>query len=180
MTHAEAGLIAAAVAAIAVIAILARKIKALSPHSSEPQGVLASQIENSVNEALRLNTREFFDQAERTLRQHREQETTDHKTRHDHLHKELERFGQRIEAAEAKLSGEYHGLKERTSKLGDNLQKLTGMLGSGRERGQWGEHQLRRILELSGLINRADFDLQPTIKGGARPDCIIRRAGHAC
>jgi DNA recombination protein RmuC len=56
-------------------------------------------------------------------------------------------------------------------------KRLTTLLGRSQERGRWGESQLYRILELSGLLPHVDFDTQATITTSTstrRPDAVVR------
>jgi DNA recombination protein RmuC len=50
--------------------------------------------------------------------------------------------------------------------------RLTTALRDNRVRGRWGELSLRRIIELSGMVEHCDFTEQPTIEG-KRPDAVI-------
>ena len=50
--------------------------------------------------------------------------------------------------------------------------KLTTALRDNRVRGRWGELSLRRIIELSGMVEHCDFVEQPTLDG-KRPDAIV-------
>jgi DNA recombination protein RmuC len=59
-------------------------------------------------------------------------------------------------------------------------QNLVRALRSPGVRGQWGEVQLRKVVELSGMLAHCDFDEQPTIfaEGGRlRPDMTINLPG---
>lgn len=64
-----------------------------------------------------------------------------------------------------------------TGELGRATQTLAGSLQSSNVRGTWGEVQLRRILELAGMLERCDFDTQVTAvsrhTGGVRPDAVV-------
>lgn len=54
--------------------------------------------------------------------------------------------------------------------------KLVNALSRPYVRGRWGEMTLRRVAELTGMLDRCDFDLQPTIEtedGKLRPDMIV-------
>jgi DNA recombination protein RmuC len=57
---------------------------------------------------------------------------------------------------------------------------LTRSLGSPNVRGKWGEVQLQRIVELSGMVEHCDFDVQ--VLGGTedarlRPDLVVHLPG---
>jgi DNA recombination protein RmuC len=83
---------------------------------------------------------------------------------------------------------EQHGLISQqlvdSRKAGDELRATTDALSqalrSNNYKGKWGEAQLRRIVEVSGLLNYVDFYTQEsasTDAGGIRPDMIIRLPG---
>ncbi len=66
------------------------------------------------------------------------------------------------------------------------LRQETGALASAmarpNSRGQWGQLQLRRVVELAGMVEHVDFEEQVSLPGqdGAtlRPDMIIELPGH--
>ncbi|MEO7754806.1 MAG: DNA recombination protein RmuC [Terracoccus sp.] len=68
-----------------------------------------------------------------------------------------------------------------TESLRTETATLASALNSSTVRGAWGEVQLRRVLELSGLLARCDFDEQVTrvTRHGAtvRPDAVINLPG---
>jgi len=83
---------------------------------------------------------------------------------------------------------EQHGLITQqltdSRKAGDELRATTDALASALRsnnyKGKWGEAQLRRIVEVSGLLNYVDFYTQEsssTDSGGIRPDMVIRLPG---
>jgi len=55
-------------------------------------------------------------------------------------------------------------------------QQLANALSSNSVRGLWGEAQLRKLVELAGLLKHADFDEQATISTG-RADMVINLPG---
>lgn len=60
--------------------------------------------------------------------------------------------------------------------LQKQTEALASALSSNSVRGVWGEAQLRRLVELAGLLKHADFDEQATITTG-RADMIINLPG---
>lgn len=65
--------------------------------------------------------------------------------------------------------------------LGRQTQSLAGSLRSSSVRGSWGEVQLRRVLEASGMLARCDFEEQVRARSRhdreVRPDVVVRLPG---
>jgi DNA recombination protein RmuC len=66
--------------------------------------------------------------------------------------------------------------------LRDETRRLTDALKRPGVRGRWGELQLKRVVELAGMIEYCDFMEQHTIQAGdddarIRPDVIVRLPG---
>jgi DNA recombination protein RmuC len=71
-------------------------------------------------------------------------------------------------------------LRQRSEDVQGAAQQLTSALRSPNVKGQWGEVNLRRILEFVGLISYCDYDQQVhvgTDEGAYRPDCVITIPG---
>src|SRR6202035_3820762 len=70
--------------------------------------------------------------------------------------------------------------RETSEQLRAQTQALVTALRRPEARGRWGEMQLRRVVELAGMIARCDFDEQVSIttdEGAQRPDMVVRLAG---
>ena len=65
--------------------------------------------------------------------------------------------------------------------LRDETRRLTDALKRPGVRGRWGELQLKRVVELAGMIEHCDFMEQHTIQGAdderIRPDVVVRLPG---
>ncbi|PWJ24256.1 DNA recombination protein RmuC [Branchiibius hedensis] len=68
-----------------------------------------------------------------------------------------------------------------TDQLRSETATLTGALKTSTHAGQWGEAELRRILEASGMLPRVDFEEQTSginrDGSGVRPDAIVKLPG---
>ena len=70
--------------------------------------------------------------------------------------------------------------RQSSEDLRAQTQALVTALRRPEARGRWGEMQLRRVVELSGMAPRCDFDEQvsvQTAEGVLRPDMVVRLAG---
>ena len=99
----------------------------------------------------------------------------------------LQRFDQKVEALERARQQERGALTEQITALQRGAEQLRGetaglvtALRASEVRGQWGELQLKRTLELAGMLEHCDFEQQPTATGDdgmLKPDVIVRLAG---
>jgi len=96
------------------------------------------------------------------------------------LTKALEAMDQQVRNLEQKREGAYRSLGEQLRSLGDaqaelrrSTVRLEQSLKSSTARGRWGELQLRRVVELSGMARHVDFEEQVSVEQG-RPDMIVR------
>lgn len=68
------------------------------------------------------------------------------------------------------------------SQVGREAASLASSLRVSSVRGQWGEVQLRRVLEVSGMLDRCDFEEQArgtsADGAGARPDVVVHLPGE--
>ncbi|WP_250258913.1 DNA recombination protein RmuC [Dermabacter sp. Marseille-Q3180] len=94
----------------------------------------------------------------------------------------LERSVARTEAARNKADGDLasqlKNLSDRTRDLGMGTNALVTALKAPTSRGQWGEVQLRRIVEAAGMLEHTDFTEQLNGKNvsgekNQRPDLVV-------
>ncbi|MCK4621041.1 MAG: DNA recombination protein RmuC [Desulfuromonadales bacterium] len=140
-------------------------------------------------EALAANNRSFLDLAKTTLDGYQQQARGDLENRRqaiDQLVKPLKesllKVDSKIQLLEQVRSGAYARLDEQLKSLLNSQIKLESETGNlvralrtPAVRGRWGEIQLRKVVEMAGMLNYCDFVEQETADSGRlRPDMIIK------
>lgn len=108
----------------------------------------------------------------------------------------LDPVGQSLEKVHAVMAEIEKERKENLGSLRENLaqmrqshvelvretSKLSSALHSRSARGRWGELQLRRIVELAGMVEHCDFETQVSVKDerAFRPDMVVNLPGGRC
>ena len=94
----------------------------------------------------------------------------------------LNRFDQNVQQLEISRAEAYGSLTQQIqhlmqsqTQMRDAADQLKKALRTPQHRGRWGEIQLRRVVELAGMISHCDFNEQQTLFGdrNLRPDVII-------
>ena len=83
-------------------------------------------------------------------------------------------------AAYASLTEQVGFARESSELLRTQTASLVSALRAPQARGRWGEMQLRRVVEVAGMVEKCDFDEQAskaTDNGIQRPDMVVRLAG---
>ena len=120
-------------------------------------------------DALKDNRTSFFDLARTSFERYRQP-----------ISDTLNRLDERLGHAERERIEAYSRLSEQVMALGATTSKLSRALRTPAVRGRWGEMQLRRVVEIAGMLNRCDFDEQPALTsdtGRLRPDLIVHLPG---
>lgn len=99
----------------------------------------------------------------------------------------LGQIGSRLEQLEVSRQHAYAGLTEQVRSLHetqellrDQTSNLVTALRTPQARGRWGEIQLRRVVEMAGMLPHCDFDEQSTFQtedGRMRPDVVVHLPG---
>ena len=145
-------------------------------------------------QALNQNNEAFLQLAETRLNQTRTEAAADVDARKKAIEdllapmaKTLERVDTEVRDAERRRHQESASLLERVATLDVNsrelqseTRRLVDALKRPGVRGRWGELQLKRVVELAGMIDHCDFTEQQTVSANdrrIRPDVIIRLPG---
>jgi DNA recombination protein RmuC len=92
----------------------------------------------------------------------------------------LRKVDVKLAEAERERIDAYARLSEKVCALGSTAESLSRALRTPAVRGRWGEMQLRRVVEIAGMLQRCDFDEQPALQGDngrLRPDLIVHLPG---
>ncbi len=103
------------------------------------------------------------------------------------LRDQLGRYEQGLRLLELERQKAYTGLSEQVrtlthsqDKLQSETRNLVTALRSPATRGRWGEMQLRRVVEMAGMVEHCDFEQQVTTDGAdgrLRPDMVVNLPG---
>ncbi len=146
------------------------------------------------SEALRQNTQSFLDLAQVKLGAFHQSASFDLERRQSAMsdivrpiHEALARVDGKLHEVEKERVSHYSGLLEQVKAMARTQQTLQAETGNlvkalraPQVRGRWGEIQLRRVVELAGMLDYCDFVEQARVDsedGRLQPDLIIRLPG---
>ena len=173
-----------------------RRVAAERQHTLEgARRQLADEFARLSGEALDRSSARFLDLATARLDQARLAATGDLAARQQAIEQllapvrdELARYQAGVAELERERQGAYASLHEQVRQLTTaqgELRAETGRLVTAlrapQVRGRWGELQLRRVVELAGMLEHCDFEEQVTTgddgTGRLRPDLVVRLPG---
>jgi DNA recombination protein RmuC len=132
---------------------------------TEAQTKLLESFRSLSAEALQANNQMFLDLADTALAKRQ--------MAIDELVRPLKDTLQKLETARVSA---YDNLTSHLQALGTETTNLVKALRTPHTRGQWGEMQLRRTVELAGMVDYCDFRVQQTLygeEGRLRPDLVV-------
>jgi DNA recombination protein RmuC len=157
---------------------------------------LAGEFAQLSDVALQRNTEQFLLLADARLKESQVSAEGDLARRQEAiarllqpLYDSLSRYEHGLRQLEHDRQEAYAGLTAQVRQIGvahEQLQRetrnLVTALRSPQTRGRWGELQLRRVVEMAGLVAHCDFDEQVVTgdeSGRLRPDLVVHLPGGA-
>jgi DNA recombination protein RmuC len=185
----------AALGATVVIVVWMRDrqtmVQAVARAEAERDAIVRSNAEQRAELAeTQTQLREAFSALSRSaLKENREDFLGNAQTVLEPMKEVLERVQRHLSEVDKSREGSYraltselHLLRDAQEQLRASADGLSRSLGSPNVRGAWGEIQLRRIVELSGMLAQCDFEEKVSASsdtGRQTPDLVVRLPGDA-
>jgi DNA recombination protein RmuC len=162
---------------------------------NEAQRKLADAFKALAAEALSSNNQSFLELAKATLEKFQETAKGDLEKRQQAIgelvkpvRESLDKVDAKIQELEKARAGAYSGLTEQVKTLVETQRQLqsetshlVNALRRPQVRGRWGEIQLKRVVEMAGMLDHCDFQEQLSTdseEGRLRPDLVVRLPGN--
>lgn len=157
----------------------------------EARQSLSNAFQALAAQALQNNNQQFLALAKQSLEKHQADARSDLEKRQQAISElvapvksSLEKFEAKVGELEKVREGAYAGLSEQVrgllaaqTQLKSETANLVQALRAPNVRGRWGEIQLRRVVEMAGMLNHCDFFEQQSAEteaGKLRPDVIVK------
>jgi DNA recombination protein RmuC len=170
---------------LAIVAIVAAALTWLVTRTITAAQQENRRLRDEIDRQANQNLREAFQSlASEALKDSRDSFLIQAKTSFEKYRQPIEdtlhRVEQRLGEAERDRVAAYSRLAEQVKALGSATGTLSRALRTPAVRGRWGEMQLRRVVEMAGMLQRCDFDEQPGLLAEGirlRPDLIVHLPG---
>jgi DNA recombination protein RmuC len=133
----------------------------------------AERIKSVAGDALTTSQRSLLDLADARLKPI--------KDTLDKFEAEAKKLEEKRAHAVSAVGEQLRAVVEGQDKLRSETGNLVTALRAPHIRGSWGEMQLRRVVELAGMLDHCDFDLQQSTRDDdgklLRPDLVVRLPG---
>lgn len=99
----------------------------------------------------------------------------------ERIEKEVSTLSRDRRAADGAMKTLLDEMKAGLGDLGTQTGTLVKALRQPKTRGEWGEVQLKRCVEIAGMTEHVDFELQETLRGDdtlLRPDAVVMLPGE--
>lgn len=156
---------------------LAQEFKALSADALKANQEAFLTVANERLARTQLSHQEELEKRERAVRQLVEpmRETL------EKVEKQTSEADRARATGHAQLSEQVRAMLEASDKLDKRTADFINTLRRSDVRGNWGEVQLRRVVELAGMVEHVDFTEQDSVRDGEgrllRPDMTVQLAG---
>ncbi|MDP2193979.1 MAG: DNA recombination protein RmuC [Alphaproteobacteria bacterium] len=167
--------------------------KALSDHQQTIQSlyeIMKESFQTISQETLLKNHASIMEMAKQSFEKVQESARTDLNQRQEAIKNLVEpmkvalsQVDEKLQTLEKERTVAYVDLKAQVKNLidtqkdlKDETANLVKALRNPTARGQWGEFQLKRVVELAGMVEHCDFVQQETSQN-LRPDMIVRLPG---
>jgi DNA recombination protein RmuC len=146
---------------------------------NEAQQKLSDAFKALAGEALRSNSEDFLRLARETLERYQAGARQDLDSRQQAIQKLVTPLSEQLKDVDRQihvLAEAEKQLRAEAASLRGETANLVTALRAPKVRGRWGEIQLRRVVELAGMLEYCDFQEQETVsteEGRLRPDLVI-------
>lgn len=159
------------------------------------QDVLKEQFRALAADVLKTNNEQFLEVANERLKRSQQASEAELAKREEAVKKLVEPMAKALEevkaqtthaeqmraATQAQLAEQVRNMLAASEKLDKRTSDFINTLRRSDVRGNWGEVQLRRVVELAGMLPHVDFTEQEVVRDAdgkvLRPDLTVRLAG---
>jgi DNA recombination protein RmuC len=176
---------------------LYNQIDEMKSTNSEHQTKIKEAFNSAASQALETNNKVFLDLADSLMKRNQAETTLQLSEKQqaiqsllEPMQTSLQRVDRKIEELEKARITAYEGLQSHLTTLVESqhllrseTSNLVRALRSPSARGRWGELQLKRVVELSGMLEHCDFYQQVSASDNSeetitkRPDLIVKLPG---